>query len=87
MSPSAKMSSSAYYKSIYEIMEDCCLTLDEEYDFKKHIESLGKEYLGTPFSSKAAEILGDMNVSAFKIGSGECSNDAVLVPQQSTGNH
>ena len=30
------------------------------------------------FSSKAAHLLGEMNVNAFKIGSGECNNFAVL---------
>ena len=79
MSPSAKSVIPPHTnKSIYEIMEDCSLSPDEEYDFKEHIESLGKEYLCTPFSSKAADLLGEMNVSAFKIGSGECSNDVVL---------
>ena len=65
-------------KSIYEVIDECTLTPDEENEFKEHIEKLGKEYLCTPFSSKAAEILGEMKVSSFKIGSGECSNDAVL---------
>lgn len=64
--------------SIYEIIEDCSLTPEEEYEFKLHIEDLGKQYLCTPFSSKAAHLLGEMDVSAFKIGSGECSNNAVL---------
>ena len=65
-------------KSIYEIIDDCSLTIDEEFELKNHIDNLGKEYLCTPFSSKAAHLLGEMNVSAFKIGSGECSNNAVL---------
>ena len=65
-------------KSIFEIINDCSLSPDEEYELKNHIEDLGKEYLCTPFSAKAAHLLGDMNVSSFKIGSGECSNDAVL---------
>ena len=65
-------------KSIFEIIDDCSLSPDEEYELKNHIEDLGKEYLCTPFSSKAAHLLGDMKVSSFKIGSGECSNDAVL---------
>ena len=31
-------------KSIYEIIDDCSLTPDEEFEFKCHIESLKKEY-------------------------------------------
>ena len=79
MSPAAKKVIPPHTKkSIYEIIDECSLTPDEENEFKEHIEKLGKEYLCTPFSSKAAEILGEMQVSSFKIGSGECSNDAVL---------
>ena len=64
--------------SIYEIIDDCSLSIDEEYEYKVFIEQLGVEYLCTPFSSKAAHILGEMNVNAFKIGSGECNNFEVL---------
>ncbi len=64
--------------SIYEIIDDCSLSIDEEYKYKEFIEQLGVEYLCTPFSSKAAHLLGEMNVNAFKIGSGECNNLAVL---------
>ena len=64
--------------SIYKTINECSLSIDEEYKFKEFIEELGTEYLCTPFSSKAAHILGDMNVKAFKIGSGECNNHAVL---------
>lgn len=66
-------------KSIYEIMEECSLTIEEEYKLKEFIESLGVTYLCTPFSAKAAHILGDQfKVGGFKIGSGECNNDVVL---------
>ena len=64
--------------SIFQIMEDCSLSIDEEYDFKCFVESLGGIYLCTPFSAKAAEILGSFNMSAFKVGSGECNNPQVL---------
>ena len=64
-------------QSIYEIMDDCSLSLDEEFELKTFIEGLGAEYLSTPFS--AAHVLGrDFNVNAFKIGSGECNNEYVL---------
>ena len=54
--------------SIYKIIDECSLSIDEEYEYKEFIEGLGIEYLCTPFSSKAAHILGKMNVNAFKIG-------------------
>lgn len=66
-------------KSIYSIMEECSLSLDDEYDLKCHIEASGGIYLSTPFSAKAAHLLGSQfNVDAFKIGSGECNNLHVL---------
>lgn len=84
--PSAEMSSAAKElvpshcdESIFEIMDSCSLSLDDEYKLKIFIESLGAEYLSTPFSAEAAHVLGrDFNVNAFKIGSGECNNEFVL---------
>ena len=65
-------------KSIYKIIENCSLSIDEEFKFKEFIEELGTEYLCTPFSSKAARLLGEMKVNAFKIGSGAWNNFAIL---------
>ena len=65
-------------KSIFHIMEDCALSIDQEFKLKEFIESLGGTYLCTPFSAKAAQILGEFNVEAFKIGSGECNNPQIL---------
>ena len=66
-------------QSIFEIMKNCSLSVEEEFLLKQHIEELGVIYLSTPFSAKAAYILGnDFGVQAFKIGSGECNNPSVL---------
>lgn len=64
--------------SIFKIMEDCSLSIDDEYELKNFIESIGGTYLCTPFSATAARILGEFNVSAFKIGSGECNNPQII---------
>tara|TARA_A100001388_G_scaffold277592_1_gene269735 strand:- start:441 stop:1475 length:1035 start_codon:yes stop_codon:yes gene_type:complete len=86
MSNSAKFVIPPHTKdSIYKIIDDCSLSIDEEYEFKEFIEELGIEYLCTPFSSKAAHLLGEMKVNAFKIGSGECNNLAVLDAAASYG--
>ena len=61
-------------KSIYEIMERCVLSYDEEKSLKEITEKLGMIYLSTPFSRKAADRLKEMGVQAYKIGSGECNN-------------
>jgi N-acetylneuraminate synthase len=60
--------------SIWDIMQECSLSLDEEKELKSYTESLGLIYLSTPFSRKAADFLQEIDVPAFKIGSGECDN-------------
>ena len=61
-------------KSIYEIMQRCVLSYEEEKLLKQKVEELGMIYLSTPFSRAAADRLEEMGVRAFKIGSGECNN-------------
>src|SRR3989338_626717 len=61
-------------ESIWDIMARCTLTEKEEIELKKYTESLGMIYLSTPFSRAAANRLKQMNVPAYKIGSGECNN-------------
>lgn len=60
--------------SIYDIMSRCALNEEEECQLKKYVESKGLIFLSTPFSRAAADRLERMNVSAYKIGSGECNN-------------
>ena len=64
--------------SIYEVMERCALSEEEEIKLKEYVESKGAIFISTPFSRAAAERLERMNVSAYKIGSGECNNYPLL---------
>ena len=61
-------------KSIWDVMKECSLTLDEEKELKKHAENLGLIWISTPFSRKAVDFLDHIDVPAFKIGSGEAEN-------------
>ena len=61
-------------ESIWNIIDRCSLTRDEERDLKAYTESKGLLYLSTPFSREAADFLNELGVCAFKIGSGECNN-------------
>ena len=61
-------------KSIWDVMEECALSKDDEISLKTYAESLGMIYISTPFSRAAADFLNDIGVSAFKIGSGECNH-------------
>jgi len=60
--------------SIYEIMERCALSEEDEIKLKKYIEAKGAIFISTPFSRAAADRLESMGVCAYKIGSGECNN-------------
>ncbi len=61
-------------ESIWDIMSRCALTEQEDRQIKDFVESKGMIYLSTPFSRAAAIRLEHMDVSAYKIGSGECNN-------------
>lgn len=60
--------------SIYEIMERCALSEEEEYDLMQYVEDKGMVFLSTPFSRAAADRLEKFGVKAYKIGSGELNN-------------
>jgi N-acetylneuraminate synthase len=64
--------------SIYEIMQRCALSEDDETELQRYVESNGMVYISTPFSRAAADRLQRMNVPAYKIGSGECNNYPLL---------
>lgn len=60
--------------SIYEIMERCALSEDDEKRLMGYVTGRGAIFISTPFSRAAAERLSRFNVPAYKIGSGECNN-------------
>src|SRR5688572_1473687 len=64
--------------SIYEIMQRCALSENDEKALKEYVESKGMIFMSTPFSRAAADRLHSMNVPAYKIGSGECNNYPLL---------
>lgn len=60
--------------SIWDVMERCALSKDDEIELKRYTEELGMIYLSTPFSRAAADFLNEIGVVAYKIGSGEADN-------------
>ena len=60
--------------SIYDIMERCALSEDDERRLKDYVEDKGAIFISTPFSRAAADRLAKFDVPAYKIGSGECNN-------------
>ncbi len=61
-------------KSIYDVISECVLTLDEETQLAEYVRNKGVIYISTPFSFEAIEFLESIEVPAYKIGSGECNN-------------
>ena len=61
-------------ETIWNIMERCALSENEEAKLKRYVESKGMIFLCTPFSRAAAVRLERLGVCAYKIGSGECNN-------------
>jgi len=60
--------------SIYNIMESCALSENDERALMHHVENRGAIFISTPFSRAAADRLARFDIPAFKIGSGECNN-------------
>lgn len=71
--------------SIYEIMERCALSEENEIRLKEYIEAHGAIFISTPFSRAAFHRLERMSVPAYKVGSGECNNYPLLELIASTG--
>jgi len=70
--------SSNFDEPLYETLDKTNLSIDEHNELKILCDSLGIDYLCTPFSVDAADILDDMGVIAFKTGSGELTNTPLL---------
>jgi len=66
--------SANFDEPLYETLDKTNLSVDEHRRLKKLCESLGILYLCTPFSRKGADILEELDVAAFKVGSGELTN-------------
>mgnify|MGYP001039975055 CR=1 FL=1 len=61
-------------KPIWDVIQECALSKDDEIALKNHAEGLGLIYISTPFSRAAADFLAEIGVVGFKIGSGECNH-------------
>ncbi len=71
--------------SIYEIVERCALSENDEMALCEHVRSRGAIFFSTPFSVAAVDRLERMNVPAIKIGSGECTNTPIIRRALETG--
>ena len=53
-------------------------SLEQWIELKKHSEDVGLEFLSSPFSNAAVDLLEKVGVKRYKIGSGEVSNFVLL---------
>lgn len=60
--------------NIFDIIESCSLSYEEELELKRYTEQQGAIFISTPFSRAAVDRLEELGVPAYKIGSGECNN-------------
>jgi N-acetylneuraminate synthase len=78
MLPDAPMSDN-FNEPLYEFLKKHALTLDQHRKIKKYCDQIGITYLCTPFSYAAAKELEELNIGAYKIGSGEMTDIPSLV--------
>jgi N-acetylneuraminate synthase len=60
-------------------------TKDQWVGIKEHCEAVGLEFISSPFSIAAVELLEELEVKRYKIGSGETSNYLMLERIAQTG--
>ena len=65
-------------ENIFDIIKNCSLSEEEEYELMIYVRKKGMIFISTPFSKQAADRLRSWNVPAYKIGSGECNNYQLL---------
>lgn len=73
MLPGTPMSDN-FDEPLYEFLQKHALKIEDHAVLKRHCEESGILYLCTPFSYQAALELNELNVEAFKIGSGEMTD-------------
>ena len=61
-------------ENIYEIIESCELSIEEEKEVAQYVKSRNAYFVSTPFSIPAIERVVNLGVPFIKIGSGEFNN-------------
>jgi N,N'-diacetyllegionaminate synthase len=72
-------------KTRYDYWKRMGFTLDQWKGIKQHCESLGLDFICSPFSNLAVDWLEEMGVEQYKIGSGEVTNFLMLEKIAQTG--
>jgi len=65
-------------KNLFSLLKKLSLNGEKEFKLKKYIEKKSMIFLSTPFSKKGVDRLIKFDVKAFKVGSGEFSNESFV---------
>ncbi|MBN1941095.1 MAG: N-acetylneuraminate synthase [Candidatus Diapherotrites archaeon] len=65
-------------ESLFDLLKRVELSKNDHLILKEHAEKNCIIFLSTPFSREAADMLGEIGVHAFKVGSGELTNIPLL---------
>jgi len=76
---------SSSIKTQFELVKKLELKKDDFLNLKKYAEGLGLIFLSTPFDFKSVDLLMDLDISSFKIGSGDLTNKPLLEKIAQTG--
>ena len=71
-------------KSRFDYWKRMEFTYSQWKEIKNHCEDVGLEFMSSPFSVEAVNLLEDLNVKSYKIGSGEVTNLLMLEKIAST---
>jgi N-acetylneuraminate synthase len=72
-------------KTRYEYWKRMEFTLEEWKEIKRHCDDVGLEFMSSPFSNAAVDLLEEIGVKRYKIGSGEVTNFLLLEKIAKTG--
>ena len=69
----------------YDYWERMEFSLIQWKEIKQHCDEVGLEFMSSPFSNAAVDLLEEINVKRYKIGSGEVNNFVLLEKIAQTG--
>ncbi|MCH2196637.1 N-acetylneuraminate synthase family protein [Kordia sp.] len=69
----------------YEYWKRMEFTLEQWKELKSHCDEVGLGFLSSPFSNAAVDLLEEVGVSCYKVGSGEVNNFLLLEKIANTG--
>ncbi len=72
-------------KNRYDYWKRMSFSIKQWHEIKKHCHDVGLDFISSPFSLAAVDLLEDVNVDKYKIGSGEVNNLLLLDKISKTG--